>query len=299
MFSFLPAMLQMTLLGVHPPQQPPQILVSASWLQENLGRPDLVLLHVARRPEEYAVEHLPEARLFLTDWFLWEGEKGWGSEMRPAERIREALERVGVRDESQVVVYGDNPLYTARLWMTLDVLGVGAAPPLFLDGGLQIWRAEGRALTSQLHDVPLGKVTIRPDSTRLVEAEWILARLGHENLSLLDGRTPVQFHGEEEEKEATIRPGRIPGAGNLPWESLVESPELPRFRSRAELDALFDAAGAEAGSTVVAYCGVGLRASTLYLVGRALGRDIRLYDGSWTDWGSRPDFPIMPRRTGR
>jgi thiosulfate/3-mercaptopyruvate sulfurtransferase len=274
----------------------PQVLASGDWLQANLQRPDLVILHVSERADDYGLEHIPGARLFLTDWFQWEGETGIGAEFRPHDRIEASLEQVGVSDGSTVVVYGENPLLVARLWMTIEVLGAGARPPLYLDGGLQLWREESRPLTSEIPNVPMGRLTLRPDTTRLVSAEWILARLGHEDVALLDGRPDAEYTGAAGGRGGTVKPGHIPGARQLPWEALVESPAKPRFRSYDEMATLFAGAGVGPEDRVVAYCTLGLRASVLYMIARRLGHEARLYDGSWLDWEGRADYPVMPRR---
>ena len=123
------------------------ILVSADWLEANLDRSDVVILHASFDGSDYRQEHLPGARLVLAERIAWDGETGLGTELKSQADIRDALEEVGVSDGSTVVVYGSNPMVAARLWMTLDVMGAGAGTPLFLDGGLQLWVEEGRPLT--------------------------------------------------------------------------------------------------------------------------------------------------------
>ena len=269
-------------------------LVNGDWLQANLQRPGLVILHASRDGSDYEAGHIPGARLVLANRIAWEGEKGVGTELRSFGEIQAALEEAGVSDWSTVLVYGSDLMLSARLWMTLDVAGAGTGMPLFLDGGLPIWTEEERPLTTGPSPTGRGRLTLRPDPEKLATAEWILVRLGHEDLSLLDARPENQFLGVDGGVQEGLSPGHIPNARHFMWEWLVESPERPLFRSRAELATIFRAAGANPSNQVVTYCGVGMRASVTYMIARMLGYETRLYDGSWREWGST-DYPRIPR----
>jgi thiosulfate/3-mercaptopyruvate sulfurtransferase len=140
-----------------------------------------------------------------------------------------------------------------------------------------------------------GDLSLRPSEDRIVSAEWILVRLGHDNLSLVDARPDDEFSGADGGLGGRVNPGHIPSARQLLWEDLVESRDRPVFLPASELSDRFVAAGADPGDTVVAYCQVGLRASVTYMIARMLGYETRFFDGSWRDWGRR-DFPHFPRR---
>jgi len=272
-----------------------RLLVSADWLEDNLARTDLVVLHASRDGSDYARGHIPGARLLLLDRVAWDGETGVGVELRRNVDIRNALEQVGVSNQSTVVVYGTDPRVAARVWMTLDVVGAGLSEPLFLDGGFQVWEEEGRAVTVEVPSVRRGDLSLRPDEDRVVSAEWILVRLGHDGLSLVDARPDDEYSGADGGLGGRVNPGHIPSARQLYWRDLVESQDRPVFLPADELADRFLAAGADPGDTVVSYCQVGLRASVTYMIARMLGYEARLFDGSWHDWGTR-DFPHFPRR---
>jgi thiosulfate/3-mercaptopyruvate sulfurtransferase len=266
-------------------------VVTAEWLTGHLVDPAVVVLHVGRDRARYDEGHIPGARFLDLARLAWEGDPPVGTEMRTPAEVEAALEDAGVREGQRIVVYGDDPLFAARAWMTLDVMGLGERAAM-LDGGLGGWREDGRDVSTEAPSSVRGDVTVSPRSGVIVDAEWILARLDDPTVTLLDARPDDEYTGEDGGMGGRVHAGHIPGAHQIYWEKLVESRAVPRLEDRAELEALFRASGAADGSTVVAYCMVGLRASYMYFVARMLGYDVKLYDGSWHDWGAR-DLPYV------
>jgi thiosulfate/3-mercaptopyruvate sulfurtransferase len=262
----------------------PEILVSTEWLAQRLEDPNLAVIQVESQPEGYLGGHIPGAIHLPYDKIVWDGANGEGAELLPFEEIRSTLESLGLRDGNHIVVYGSHPLLAARLWLTLDLMGVGGRLSL-LDGGLPAWSEEGRPLSIDLPDSPgQGSLTLRPDSGTVVDAQWILENLEDPGLALVDARYTEEYTGEGQE---TAQVGHIPGAESAPWVEMVQSREVFRLRPILELATVFRDAGADPGETVVPYCIIGLRASLDYFVARLLGYETRFYDGSWRDWTNR------------
>ena len=273
-------------------QETPGYLVSPDWVQANLDNPSVVILHVDGRPEGFSEGHLPGARFLDLDDLVWPGDPEVGTEMRTPAEIEEAFEAAGVSDGVRIVVYGANPLAAARAWMTLDVMGLGEQAS-FMDGGLGAWKEDGRPLsTGEAAPPPRGSLTLHPRDGVVVDSDWILARLDDPALTLIDARPDDEYTGADGGMNGRVHAGHIPGAFQIYWEELVESRPVHRAHPIEELRALFAASGAGEGSTVAVYCMVGLRASYMYLTARRLGYDVKFYDGSWLDWGSK-DLPFV------
>jgi thiosulfate/3-mercaptopyruvate sulfurtransferase len=266
----------------------PGPLVTTGWLAAHLGRPELVLLHVGAAAD-YAQGHIPGARLIELADVSVTGEDGLRVQLAPVERLTEALRRVGLSENSRVVVYaGGAPLQVAtRVFFTLDYLGLGSRAAL-LDGGLAAWQAEGRPLSRDSVPAPAGNFTPSPSPERVVDASWLRLHEAPRSFTLLDARLPEFYSGAN--PGAASRAGHIPGARNVPFTTLLDA--QGRFRSREELAAIFEAAGARRDAPVVVYCHVGVQASALYFAARYLGYDVRLYDGSFEDWSRRADLPV-------
>ncbi len=272
-------------------QSPPGMLVSTDWLEANLDNPSVVLLHVDARRDMYAQGHIPGARFLDLNGISWAGEPEVGTEMRTPAEVEATFEAAGVSDGQHIVVYGANPLAAARAWMTLDVMGLGDRAS-FLDGGLGAWQQEGRAVTTDEPTIAPGSLTLRPRGGVMVDAGWIHARLDDPSLTLIDARPDEEYTGADGGRGGRVHAGHIPGGYQIYWEKLVESRPIHRAHPLEELRQMFRGSGAADGSTVVVYCMVGLRASYSYLTARRLGYDVKFYDGSWMDWGSK-DLPFV------
>ncbi len=266
----------------------PGFLVSADWLAGQLGRQDLVVLH-AGTPKDYEEGHIPGARLVELADITVTREDGLRTELPPIDQLREAFAGLGISDDSRVVVYAGTSSFqtAARIFFTLDYLGWGDRTAL-LDGGLALWRAEARPLTTASALARRGRFTPRPAPERVVDAAWIQQHGREEGVVVIDARTPEFFSGASPGQMP--RAGHIPGARNLPFTTLVDG--QGRFKSREEIAALLAQAGAHRGATVVSYCHVGHQASGIYFAARYAGFDARLYDGSFQDWSRRSELPV-------
>ncbi len=261
-----------------------EMLVSTEWLAAHASDPALVILHVSGDRKIYQQEHIPGAR-FLAWSELGVTRDGIPEELPPTADLVRLLEACGVRNNSRIVVYGDQVLFAARAFFTLDYLGFGARTSL-LDGGLGKWKAEQRPL-SQSEPAPAKgelKPNLRPDAVIGI-AELRAAS----DLAVIDTRSPADYAGEAANANLPRR-GHIRGARNIFWRDLMTSGSAPVFRPREELSKI---AAVPAGKTAVVYCVAGVQAAVNYFVLRYLDQPVRLYDGSLWEW-SRSDAPMEP-----
>ena len=269
------------------------LLVSAAWLAERHDDPTIVVVHVAGSRSDYERAHIPGARFLDYESFVAEGAEhgqGLSTELPSPDRLVEALEAIGISSGSRIVLYGSRAPITARLFMTLDYLGLGTRASV-LDGGLAAWRKDGRPVSRQTSRVTRGTLTVTPRADVVVDAAWLGANQGDPALRVLDARTHDFYTGSAPADMHSPRPGHIPGAVNIPFVSLLT--ENGTLEDRATLAAMFQQKGVAPGSRVVTYCHIGQQGSLLYFVARHLGYDTRLYDGSFEDWSRRSELPVV------
>lgn len=272
------------------------LIVSVDWLAEHIDDENLVLLHVGQE-EDYAAEHIRGARYVNLDDISapedHEGGTGLSLQMPEPQTLARTLEALGIGDDSRVVVYPGTDWVTAstRVLLTLDWIGLGSRSSL-LDGGMQRWKDAGHGVTAEVSTPEPESLTPRVREDLIVSAEWVRDHLEDDRFRIIDARAPVHYDGIQPTylHREPVRKGHIPGAANVPFNELWNDALL--LKPEAELRAIFEAAGLRPGQTVVGYCHLGQYATAMLLGARTLGYDVRLYDGSFQEWGSREDLPV-------
>ena len=267
-------------------------LVSTEWLADRLGDPDLVVVdsswHMPASGRsgraEFLQAHIPGAR-FLDIDELSDRSTPAPHMLPSAEAFGSAMERLGIGREDRIVVYDNSPIRTAaRGWFMLRHFG--ASRVAILDGGFQKWVAEDRP-TESGEPAPRA-ARFEPDQRHEVATKSQILSGNHE--PLLDARGKLRFEGTEADPRPGVASGHIPGARNLPFSALYNDDGT--FRSVEELRDLFDGAGMDSSKPFIASCGSGVTANSLIFAAHLLGNDgVKLYDGSWSEWGADPSTP--------
>jgi len=268
------------------------LLLTAIQLRERLTHGNVVLLHVGEWAD-YNAGHIPGARFLPYEAISTPRGTGLVLEIPPAAALDSLFESLGVSDGSRIVLYWSKDWYspTTRVFLTLDYLGLGDRTSI-LDGGFAAWKSAGGPVTTAVPSAKRGTLTVRPRSDVIVDAPAVRAAIGDARTAIIDARDSRFYTGQATGMHA--REGHVPGAKNLPFNTLID--ERGTFKARATLETMLDAAGATPDKRVVAYCHIGQQATVVYFAARLLGRDARLYDGSWDEWSRLTELPI---ETGR
>jgi len=274
-----------------PAADPLPPVVSTAWLAENLVAPDLVILHIGP-PGTYDEQHIPGARSASMRRMIQVNEAGIRDEMIPAEDMAEALAELGIGNTSRVIIYFAEEgaaWAVARYLLTLEFIGM-TGRVAYLDGGLPTWLAEQRPVSSEIPSFETTELVVTTVPDVLVDTEWLRSRFAESGVTVVDGRPVEGYSGLAGHWD---RLGHIPGAGNIPFFTLLAEEPPYLLKSREELVDMFSEAGAKPGDTVVVYCGTGLWASLPYLAARHAGYEVRLYDGSFQEWSATEDLPVV------
>ena len=274
-------------------------LVSAAWLAERLGDPDLRVLdatwylpHLRRSAHaEFLEAHVPGAAYFDID-AIADHHRGLPHMLPDPTVFADAVGALGVGDGDQVVVYAGKYLVaSARVWWTFRAFGHERVA--VLDGGFPRWRQEGRPVESGEPSPVRRRFTAHFHPELVTSLEAVRRNLETRRTQIVDARSAGRFAGTEPEPREGLRGGHIPGSLSLPYDRLFapDGALLPREALRRA----FEAAGVALQRPIATTCGSGVTACVLALGLDVVGRrDVAVYDGSWTEWGGRDDVPVEP-----
>jgi len=199
------------------------------------------------------------------------------------------MTRLGIANDMDVVVYDGMGLFSApRVWWTMRVFGMKNV--CILDGGFPKWMKEGRPVEKGMPKILPSDFAAKFDASLVADYGRVAETLSDHSAQVIDSRPAARFRGEAPEPREGVASGHMPGSLNLPASDVVENGALA---SNEKIEAAVKKAGVDLSQPVITSCGSGVSAALLWFALDSIGKPPQaLYDGSWTDWGTREDAPV-------
>ena len=272
----------------------PEVLVSTDWLRENLKTPTVRVVEIDVDPKLYAAGHIPGAVGW--DWTT-QLQDQLKRDIISKENFEKLNSEAGIKNSDTIVIYGDSSNWFAAYGFWLYKI-YGHKDVRLLNGGRAKWLNEdGAPLTTDVSKFQRSDYKVASvDGSLRVRAQEVLAA-SEKKAPLVDVRSPDEFTGKiiapPGMSETAQRAGHVPGATSIPWSTAVTTENT--FKTADELRAIYlDQKRLDPSKATIAYCRIGERSShTWFVLKYLLGfKDVKNYDGSWTEYGNLIGVPI-------
>ena len=275
-------------------------LATTAWLAENLDNPSIRIVEVSdmRDPKLYFEGHIPGAVYWPWQESLWHPTD---REFVSPEDFSKLMGKSGIGHDTTIIFYSNSPQFSTYAFWICTMRGHSNAK--ILNGGRLLWTNENRPITQQIPKIIPLSYPIREIEERCkIGRRGVLAGLNNPDRVLLDLRSKEEYVGErvspkiklfEEVDFGAYRKGHIPGAKHLFYGEFFN--EDGTYKMLEELQEAFDKHGATIDKKIITYCRLSHRASMGWFVAEHLlgYSQVRVYDGSWTEWGNIVGYPIV------
>ena len=261
------------------------LLVEPQWLKDHTNDANLVLLQVGYLRYDYDKEHIENAR-FLWPELLAPNSPEGNFNVPDLQTATHILQELGVNKDSHIVLYHtrNEVSVTARMFLTLEHLGFRGKVS-YLNGGLDAWKNAGLPVTNKVPGVKKGNATVKI-ANYIVDRNYVNENISSNKAVIVDARAKRFYDGEP---TGYPRDGHIKNALNIPYTDLVNNAN--KFKPLDSLASYFSPVP-DKQKEVVTYCFIGQTASVVYMAGRLLGYDMKLYDGSMQEWSRIEELPM-------
>lgn len=268
------------------------LLVTADWLAENVERDDVKVLDgtwvLPDDKTKLATGYIPGAHVFYIDKIA-DTSSSMKHMLASAKDFAKAVSEMGIKNSDHVICYDRHGLFSSpRVWW--NFMTFGHKKVSILDGGLPAWIKAGYNVTSS-PSPNKGSSTFQTAAPliQVTDQKSVLKTID-QDIQIVDARPSGRFYGTSPEPRAGLRSGRIPGSYSLPFGELKRM--SGHFKPLNEIAERVDATGIDLTKPIITSCGSGITAAGLAFIFYRLGAaDIRLYDGSWAEWGAS-DAPL-------
>jgi len=259
-------------------------IVSDEWLNKHLHADNMVVLDGTINKEFDALQQqIPSARLFDIKNKFSDSSNEFPSAFPSAEQFQKEARALGINDDSAIIVTDDKGIYSsARVWWLFKAFGYNNVA--VLNGGFPAWVNAGHSTeTMTLYEGEIGNFTANLQPNKMRFFDDIKTVTEHKTHTIIDARSAGRFNCEVPEPREGLRMGTIPNSKNLPFTNLLEDGFL---KSKVDLEKVFYMV-ADKNDPIIFSCGSGITACVLALGAEISGyKNISVYDGSWTEWGS-------------
>ncbi len=266
-------------------QQP--VIVSPQWLNKNLNDPSLVILYTGFIVKaDYDREHIEGSRFLWPEWLAFNTPEA-NMVSAGADKATKVLQDLGINKNSTIVIChkGADVTIAARMFLALEHFGLQGKVS-FLNGGIEAWKKAGYPVNGKPAEIKKGNF-VAVDNGLLVGKDYVLKSLQDKSAEVVDARAKRWYDGDP---TGNPRDGHITGAKNIPYPDMIDSTNT--LKSVGVLEKNFSTVVPDKQKEVVVYCFIGQTASVDYLIGRSLGYNMKLYDGSMQEWSRIPALPM-------
>lgn len=265
-------------------------IVSVEWLNQNIEDENLIVLDasinkITNQDSVVSTDKtIPNSLFFDLKNNFSDTESYLPNTIPSPEQFQMECRKLGINNSSKIVVYDNLGVYSSpRVWWLFKVMGHNNIS--VLDGGLTEWEKHNFKIeVRQLNQIKTGDFTANFNQDFLFEFTQVVENLETKNQLIVDARSSGRFSGTEVEPRENLKSGHISDSINVPFGDVLRD---VKFKSKEELVVLFGEKIQEQKELVFS-CGSGLTASIVMLAYRiAMGRDSKIYDGSWTEWAER------------